>query len=138
MIKILLVEDNFEHAKLMQLILERKKVPAHISVARDGIEAINYLLRSTSAGTPVRNPRPDLILLDLNTPRFDGRKVLHRLKSSKSLKDIPVVVVSTSEKPDDRAFAAREGAMEYICKSTGFEEWSEKLSRVYEFTPHVK
>lgn len=132
MMKILLIEDNLEHAKLIELILRRKNIQAHVSVVRDGTEALELFRRISGSSSVSKNLRPDLILLDLNTPRLDGRELLHRVKSTKSLKDIPVVVVSTSNRPEDLQFARREGATQYISKSSSFEEWSEMLGRVHE------
>jgi len=127
MLKILLVEDNLEHAKLIELILRRKKVPVQVSIARDGSEALERFRALSHRVDWNKTPQPDLILLDLNTPRLDGRDLLHHLKTARALRNVPVVVISTSNRPEDRLFAEREGAAQYICKSGSFEEWSQKL-----------
>jgi chemotaxis family two-component system response regulator Rcp1 len=81
-LNILLIEDNLEHARLIQLILNRKNVRARVHIARDGVEAMSLLTRSSAATYDKKVIRPDLILLDLNMPRIDGRDVLRRVKSA--------------------------------------------------------
>ena len=129
-LQILLIEDNLEHARLIQLILSRKNVRAHVHVVRDGVEAMSLLSQSSLQTRHEKTFRPDLILLDLNMPREDGRNVLRQVKSNRSLRDIPVVIVSTSEKEEDRVYAAREGAAAYLSKSAGFDAFSEMLSKI--------
>ena len=131
-LNILLIEDNLDHARLIQLILDRKNVRAQVQVARDGVEAMSFLSRASLSVYPQKRVRPDLILLDLNMPRVDGRDLLRQLRSTQSLKDIPVVVLSTSEKVDDKAYAARAGAAAYLSKSVGFDAFSKMLSEITE------
>jgi CheY-like chemotaxis protein len=134
-LNILLIEDNLEHARLIQLILNRKNVRAHVHIARDGVEAMSLLTQSTATTLDKKAVRPDLILLDLNMPRIDGRSVLRRVKSDRALKDIPVVIVSTSEKEEDRVYAAREGASGYLSKSVGFDAFSDMLFKIAQSPP---
>jgi CheY-like chemotaxis protein len=131
-LNILLIEDNLDHARLIQLILDRKKVRAQVQVARDGVEAMSLLSGSNLSTLPKKVVRPDLILLDLNMPRVDGRDLLRQLRSTHALKDIPVVVLSTSEKDDDKVYAARVGAAAYLSKSVGFDALSKMLSELTE------
>lgn len=131
-LNILLIEDNLDHARLIQLILDRKNVRAQVQVARDGVEAMSFLSHSSLSALPKKVVRPDLILLDLNMPRVDGRDLLRQLRSTHSLKDIPVVVLSTSEKVDDKVYAARAGAAAYLGKSVGFDAFSKMLSEIAE------
>jgi len=131
-LNILLIEDNLDHARLIQLILDRKNVRAQVQVARDGVEAMSFLSHSSLSALPKKVVRPDLILLDLNMPRVDGRDLLRQLRSTHSLKDIPVVVLSTSEKVDDKVYAARAGAAAYLSKSVGFDAFSKMLSEIAE------
>jgi CheY-like chemotaxis protein len=114
------------------LILDRKKVRAQVQVARDGVEAMSLLSGSNLSTLPKKVVRPDLILLDLNMPRVDGRDLLRQLRSTHALKDIPVVVLSTSEKDDDKVYAARVGAAAYLSKSVGFDALSKMLSELTE------
>jgi len=131
-LNILLIEDNLDHARLIQLILDRKNVRAQVQVARDGVEAMSFLSHSSLSALPKKVVRPDLILLDLNMPRVDGRDLLSQLRSTQELKDIPVVVLSTSEKDDDKVYAARAGAAAYLSKSVGFDAFSKMLSEIAE------
>lgn len=91
--EILLVEDSPADVRLTEEALKEGKVPHHLRVAGDGVEALAFLRREKrDAGTG----RPDLILLDLNLPRKDGRELLEEIKSDPDLKQIPVVILTTS------------------------------------------
>jgi CheY-like chemotaxis protein len=132
MMNILLVEDDHEHLKLTTYLLKKNKVPGEIHVVRDGQEAIDYLFRRNKFADASRSPRPSLVLLDLNIPRINGRDVLKIIKAEASLRDIPVVIVSSSNHQEDIAFAHSIGATAYISKSLGFEKLSEALSTVHQ------
>src|SRR6266545_2325088 len=95
-IEILLVEDNPADVRLTIEALKDTRVPARLHVARDGVEALRMLKDETGA-----TPRPDLILLDLNLPRKDGREVLQEIKQDEALRHIPVVILSTSQAEQD-------------------------------------
>ena len=97
-VEILLVEDNPGDAGLVIEAFQEAGVPNNIEVAGDGEEAMAFLRRG---GKYADAPRPDLILLDLNLPRKDGREVLQEVKTDRSLKLIPVVVLSTSRAEED-------------------------------------
>src|SRR2546429_4891188 len=97
-VEILLVEDNEADVVLTREVLKDAKVINHLSVARDGDEALR---RSRREGEYADHPRPDLILLDLNLPRMDGREVLRELKRDPDLLPIPVVVLTTSSNERD-------------------------------------
>ena len=97
-IEVLLVEDNPGDVRLTREALKDAKVHISLHVATDGIEAMSYLERT---GPHVNAPRPDLILLDLNLPRKDGREVLKEIKESPSLRTIPVVILTTSSSDAD-------------------------------------
>jgi chemotaxis family two-component system response regulator Rcp1 len=92
-IEVLLVEDSPGDVRLTQEALKDSKININLQVARDGIEAMSFLRQE---GEYANSPRPDLILLDLNLPRKDGREVLQEIKESPMLKSIPVVVLTTS------------------------------------------
>src|SRR5688572_30022730 len=92
-IEILLVEDNPADVRLTQEALREGKVRNNLHVARDGVEALEFLRRE---GKFAGSPRPDLVLLDLNLPRKDGREVLAQVKDDAELKTIPIVVLTTS------------------------------------------
>ncbi len=97
-VEILLVEDNLGDVRLTQEALKEGKVRNNVSVARDGVEALAFLRREGAYGNA---PRPDLILLDLNLPRKDGRAVLAEIKADPLLGLIPVVVLTTSRSEED-------------------------------------
>ncbi len=97
-IEILLVEDNPGDVRLTEEALREGKVRNHLSVATDGVEAMAFLRH---AGKYVDAPHPDLILLDLNLPKKDGREVLGEIKADERLKHIPVVVLTTSKAEED-------------------------------------
>ena len=97
-IEILLVEDNSGDVRLTIEALKEGKVRNRLSVARDGVEALAFLRRE---GPHASAPRPDLILLDLNLPRLDGREVLAEIKTDARLRRIPVVVLTTSKAEED-------------------------------------
>ena len=129
-LRILLVEDDLEHLQLTKYILKRNHVPGEVVVVRDGQEAIDFLYgRNKYAGAT--NGKPNLVLLDLNIPRIDGKEVLRIMKHDNALKDIPVVVVSSSNRQEDITFAEQSGASGYISKSGGFEKLNEALSSVH-------
>jgi CheY-like chemotaxis protein len=97
-IEILLVEDNPGDVRLTQEILRDGKVRNNMSVAKDGVDAVSFLRRT---GEYAGAPRPDIILLDLNLPKKDGREVLAEIKADPNLKHIPVVVLTTSSAEQD-------------------------------------
>jgi CheY-like chemotaxis protein len=96
--EVLLVEDSAGDVRLTREALKDAKVHVHLQVASDGIEAMAFLKRE---GQHVDAPRPDLILLDLNLPKKDGRQVLEEIKQSSTLKSIPVVILTTSASEAD-------------------------------------
>jgi CheY-like chemotaxis protein len=136
--KILLVEDNFEHLRLTRYILSHNNVPGDIFVVRDGQEAMDYLYRRNRFIDPSASPRPDLILLDFNIPRVDGKEVLKTIKEDEVLKDIPVVVVSSSTREEDVTYAHNAGASAYISKSLAFEDLSLALGSVHKYVSSGK
>lgn len=110
---ILLVEDSPSDAHLAQRAFAESRYASHVSHARDGVEAMEMLRRE---GPHANFRRPDLILLDLNMPRKDGRQVLIELKQDEQLRRIPVVVLTTSADDQDVAEAYRLGSNSYIVK----------------------
>lgn len=108
-ISILLVEDNPGDAELTSEILESSNLRPKISVAKDGIEAVDFLRNPLS-------PRPNLILLDLNLPRRNGQEVLNEIKSDASLKQIPVIILTSSTSKSDILKSYDLGANCYLGK----------------------
>ncbi len=131
--KILLVEDNFEHLRLTKYILHHNNVPGEVYVVRDGQEAIDFLYNKNQFADPAIHPRPNLVLLDLNIPKINGREVLKMMKEDDHLKQISVVVLSSSDREEDVSYAYEHGAAAYISKSAGFERLNEALSSIHAF-----
>ena len=125
-IEILLVEDNPADVRLTQEALREGKVKNHLSVARDGEEALAFLRREGE-------PRPDLILLDLNLPRRDGREVLKEIKSDPKLQMIPVVVLTTSAADADIIKSYQLHANCYITKPVDLEQFITVVRSIDDF-----
>lgn len=119
--EILLVEDSPTDALLAREALEYSKVNNHLHHVTDGVEAMAFLRKE---GKYQGTPRPDLILLDLNMPRKDGREVLAEIKADEALKLIPVVVLTTSEDQADVLEAYEHYANCYIVKPVDFEQFA--------------
>lgn len=129
-IEMLLVEDNPGDARLAKEALKDSKLLNNIHHVSDGEQAIDFLRR---AGAYAGAPRPDLILLDLNLPRKDGREVLAEIKADPNLKTIPVVVLTTSEAEQDILQSYRLHANCYITKPVGFASFVEVVHAIESF-----
>lgn len=129
-VEILLVEDNPGDIDLTLEALEEARLLNNVSVARDGVEALQFL-RQKEPFTDAT--RPDLILLDLNMPRKDGREVLAELKEDLDLKRIPVVVLTTSEAEQDVLDAYEYSANAYIVKPVDFDQFFNTIRSLEEF-----
>ncbi len=130
---ILIVEDNLAHLKITQYILKRNGVPAKYFIVRDGQEVLDYLYRKNGFTDIEKYPLPDLILLDLNLPKRDGREVLKLIKEDPNLEAIPIVIVSTSDREEDINYSYRLGVVGYISKSIGFDKLSAELGSIIKF-----
>jgi chemotaxis family two-component system response regulator Rcp1 len=128
--EILLVEDNPGDVRLTLEALKEDGDPSRLSVARDGAEAMEFLRR---LGRHSNVPRPDLIILDLNLPKRDGREVLAMIKSDRELKRIPVVVLTTSKAQEDIAVTYNLHANCYITKPIGFEQFITVVKSIKRF-----
>jgi CheY-like chemotaxis protein len=117
---VLLVEDNPGDVRLTQEVLREGKISNRLSVAIDGVEALAFLRRESAFADA---PRPDLILLDLNLPKKDGREVLAEIKDDESLRQIPVVVLTTSKAEEDIIRSYELYANCYITKPVDFEQF---------------
>lgn len=129
-IEILLVEDNPGDVRLTQEILKEGKVNNNLSVASDGIEALAFLYRQ---GNYQSAPRPDLILLDLNLPRKDGREVLTDIKQDESLRRIPVVILTTSQAEEDILKTYELHGNCYITKPVDLEQFIRVVKSIEDF-----
>jgi two-component system, chemotaxis family, response regulator Rcp1 len=129
-IELLLVEDSEPDVRLTIEALREAKVKNRLSVVGDGVEAIEFLRRQ---GRHTDAPRPDLILLDLNLPRMDGRQVLKTIKNDDNLKQIPVVVLTTSKSEEDVLRAYQLHANCYITKPVDFNRFMEVIKSIENF-----
>jgi two-component system response regulator len=129
-IPILLVEDNEADARLVQIALERCRPCLLLHVVKDGESAISFLHQ----GPGFENaPRPKLIVLDLNLPGMDGRKVLQRIKHDLDLRTIPVVVLSSSPSAEDVSYCYHNHANGYLRKPTDFSSFATMMARMTNF-----
>jgi two-component system, chemotaxis family, response regulator Rcp1 len=119
-IEILLVEDNPGDVRLTREALKEGKVYSNLHTVKDGVEAMEFLRRQ---GKFKEAPRPDIILLDLNLPRKDGREVLEEIKSDDALKRIPVVVLTTSKAEEDVLRTYNLHANCYVTKPVDLEKF---------------
>ncbi len=129
-IEVLLVDDDEADVDLTLRALRNDKILNNIHVARDGVEAMQFL---RGEGKFAGSPRPDLILLDLNMPRKDGREVLREIRSDSELANIPVVVITTSDAPEDIDRSYSEHANSYITKPVGLDQFKRAISAVQEY-----
>jgi CheY-like chemotaxis protein len=128
-VDILLVEDNPADVRLTIEALKDAKVHNRLHVARDGVEAIAMLRDGVGEGSH----RPDLILLDLNLPRKDGREVLDEIKKDPVLKHIPVVVLTTSQAEQDILRGYRLGANAFITKPVDVDQFFDVVRSIEQF-----
>jgi len=129
-IVILLVEDNPGDVRLTREALKENKLLNHLLVAQDGVEAMALLRRE---GKYADAPRPDLILLDLNLPKKDGREVLAEIKSDESLKRIPVVVLTCSQAEADIVRSYDLHANCYVTKPPDLVRFMNVIKSIDEF-----
>lgn len=128
--EVLLVEDDPGDVELTKKALKTARMIINLHVVHDGASALNYLRRQTPYPDAVR---PDLILLDLNLPKKDGREVLREIKGDAALKSIPVVILTTSESAADIATSYAIGANCYITKPLGFEAFIKVVHEIDDF-----
>jgi len=128
--EVLLVEDNPADARLTEEAFGDGKIPSRLHVVQDGAEAMTYLHRQ---GTYQNVPRPDVVLLDLNLPKKDGREVLAEMKTHPDLKRIPVVVLTTSEAEQDVLKSYDLHANCYVPKPGDLERYLAAIRSIREF-----
>jgi chemotaxis family two-component system response regulator Rcp1 len=129
-VTILLVEDNEADAVLTREAFSEARIPSEFHTVEDGIEALSFLRRQHKYSAA---PRPDLILLDLNLPRKDGRAALKEIKSDPTLAAIPVVILSTSAAVEDVNHAYASHANCYITKPVDFGQFIEVVRTIESF-----
>ena len=129
-VEILLVEDNPGDVRLTEEALKEGKVYNNLHWAKDGVEALEFLKRQ---GKHAKAPRPDIILLDLNLPKKDGREVLAQIKKDGALKQIPVVVLTTSEAEEDVLKSYELHANCYVTKPVDLEKFIHVVQSIDRF-----
>jgi two-component system response regulator len=129
-IEILLVEDNPADVLLTREAFEYNKIVNAVHVAEDGIQALDFLYKR---GQYASVPRPDLILLDLNLPRKNGREVLAEIKADPDLKSIPIVILTTSNADEDILRAYNLNANCYVVKPVGFDNFVKAMQSIRHF-----
>ena len=129
-VEILMVEDNPGTVRLTQEVMRDSKVRNAMYVVDDGVEAMAFLRKQ---GRYALAPRPDLVLLDLNLPRKDGRETLAEMKQDEELKRIPVVVLTTSRSEDDVLRAYDLHANCYLNKPVGLEDFIKVVKSIENF-----
>ncbi len=129
-IEILLVEDNEGDVRLTQEAMKEGKVGNNLSVVNDGVEAMAYL---RAEGKHKKRTRPDLILLDLNLPKKDGREVLEEIKQDQDLMRIPVIILTTSKAEEDILRTYNGHANCYITKPVDLNQFMEVVKTIEDF-----
>jgi CheY-like chemotaxis protein len=129
-IEVLLVEDDPGDVLMTREAFEEHKVRNRLNVVSDGVEALAYLRQEEPYTEAVR---PDLILLDLNLPRRDGRQVLQEIKSDESLRQIPVVVLTTSQLDEDIVRSYQLHANAYVTKPVDFDRFISVVKQIDDF-----
>src|SRR5580658_7109544 len=127
---VLLVEDNLGDIRLTQEAFREVNPSVQLHVATDGVEAMSFLRRQ---GVNANAPRPDLILLDLNLPKMDGREVLAQIKADKSLRTIPTVILTTSEAEVDIVKSYQLQANCYLSKPVQLDSFENLVRSLSDF-----
>ena len=133
-IDVLLVEDDPGDELITREAFEHNKIKNNLHVAHDGEEGLDFLYQR---GAFTDAPRPDLILLDLNLPKYDGRQLLEKIKSDSDLCHIPVVVLTTSSAEEDILRSYQLHANAYVTKPVGFAEFMNVIRQIDEFFVQV-
>ncbi|GAA5109174.1 response regulator [Nocardia iowensis] len=133
-IDILLVEDDPGDELMTREAFEDNKIGNTLHVAHDGQEALDFLYRQ---GAYADAPRPDLILLDLNLPKYDGRQILERIKADPELTHIPVVVLTTSAAEEDILRSYKLHANAYVTKPVDLDQFVTAIKHIDDFFVQV-
>ncbi len=129
-IEILLVEDNPGDVRLTKEALKDARVSNNLHVTMDGVEALAFLRKQ---GKHAAAPRPDLILLDLNLPKKNGREVLEEIKAEDALRHIPVVILTTSQAEQDVVESYRLRANAYVTKPVDLDQFLKVVGSIEQF-----
>lgn len=132
-LNILLIEDNQDHIRILKWAFEQARRKTVLRFLRDGEEAIEELKNGAQGTAPV----PDLIFLDFNLPRVDGRKVLRMLKADPVMKMVPVIILSSSDRQEDVQMAYDLGANTYVSKSVVLGELGTILQDILDYWTRI-
>lgn len=127
---ILLVEDNPDDVQLTLRALKKSKIMNEVVVARDGIEALEYLFGTGKYAGRDTKVLPQVVLLDLKMPKMDGHEVLQRIRKDDRTKLLPVVILTTSSEDQDRIESYSVGANSYIRKPVDFNQFAEAVNQL--------
>lgn len=127
---ILLVEDNPRDEYLTLRALKKSKIANDVVVARDGVEALDYLFGRGAYSDPASHVMPQLVLLDLKLPKVDGLQVLQQLRADERTKRLPIVVFTSSSEEEDLLSSYNLGANSYIRKPVEFEQFVEATTQL--------
>jgi CheY-like chemotaxis protein len=130
---ILLAEDDRGDQELTRRALEAGKIRNDLRIVEDGEEALAYLFRRGKYKDPVSSPRPDLLLLDLNLPRVDGREVLERVRADSRLRRMAVVVLTTSRQEEDILRSYELGCNSFISKPVDMDQFIRLIQALEEY-----
>lgn len=129
-VEILVVEDNSDDLQLMLRALRKSKLSNRIQVARDGVEALDYVFCQGAHAERKIDNTPKVILLDLKLPKVDGLEVLKKIKEDPRTQRIPVVVLTSSKEQKDVVESYRLGVNSYIVKPVNFERFTEAVAEL--------
>jgi len=129
-IRILLVEDNDAHTKLILRAMQEDRLANPVDCVRDGEEALDFLYQRGKFNDTSKSPRPDMVLLDLKLPKIDGLEVLKTIKEDEKLKAIPVVVLTSSTDQRDVHEAYRHYVNSYISKPVDFDKFRQVVQEL--------
>ncbi|MDX9851556.1 MAG: response regulator [Anaerolineaceae bacterium] len=130
---ILMVEDDPDDIYLIGEAIDECQLNAQIYVVEDGEQLLDYLHHKGEYADPEGSPRPDLILLDLNMPRKDGREALAEMKKDPDLRGIPVVVLTTSSAERDMKYSYAQGASGFVTKPVSFSGLREAVCKIGDY-----
>jgi CheY-like chemotaxis protein len=133
-IDVLLIEDDPGDQLITREAFEHNKIHNKLHIARDGEEGLNFLYQRNGYE---KSPRPDLILLDLNLPKYDGRQLLERIKSDPDLYHIPIVVLTTSSAEEDILRSYKLHANAYVTKPVDLDQFMSAVRQIDEFFVQV-
>lgn len=135
-LNIIVVDDNYDHVKIMAWALEQSEIKVKITVINDGKKAVEVFESLGETGNLIKR-NPDLIFLDINLPGMNGINVLQHIRKSPKLHMIPVIMVSSSDRTEDVQAAYANGANSYLCKANVFNEVAQMMNNVCKYWANI-